>query len=52
MLWAVWIIAFFTAIVAALFEWWQLFAIVLIVWLADSFVIRILWDRANNTGGK
>lgn len=46
-IWAIWVILFATMIVAAIIETWKLFIIATILWIAMSFIIRMIWESAN-----
>lgn len=42
--WAIWVILFATMIVAAIIETWKLFIVAAVLWLAMSFIIRMIWE--------
>lgn len=42
--WAIWIILFVTMFVAAIIETWKLFIIATMLWVAMSFIIRMIWE--------
>lgn len=43
-IWAIWIILFATMTVAAILEIWKLFIVASILWIAISFIIRMIWE--------